>query len=156
MVSEDGIISEKRLRSKVDTGLKMTKKLDLRPKLINSTILNMAKKIDLIFCVLLALASLGHLFGTFKLLEFGSGIFVWSLSGVLAAALLTSLNILRNKRSEDKTIARIALIGNIGWVAIVILFGGSIGNYADPRVLFHGTAVAGLCYFSFLTLHRHR
>ena len=104
----------------------------------------------------MALATLGHLFGTLKLLEFGTGIFVWSLSGVLAAALLTAMNILRNKRSEDKAIARIALVGNLGWIGIVVLFGESIGNYADPRVLFHGTAAVGLCYFSFLSLRGHR
>lgn len=114
----------------------------------------MNKKIDLIFCGLMALATTGHLFGTFKFLEFGTGIFVWSLSGVLAAALLTVINILRNKRPKDKTLAGITFVGNLAWIGIVVLFGQSIGNFVDPRVLFHGISALGLCYFSFQSLRR--
>ena len=51
------------------------------------------------------------------------GEFVWSLSGVLAASLLTALNILRNRRPEDKTLVRITLVDNLAWIGIVALFG---------------------------------
>lgn len=108
--------------------------------------------IDRIFCGLLALAALGHLFGTFKFFNFGTDIFVWSLSGVVAAALLVAINIVRSRRPADRAIAYIALVGNMGWIAIVLLFGQSIGNYLDPRVLIHGVAAAGLSYFSFMCL----
>jgi hypothetical protein len=115
-------------------------------------VFTMNKKLDQIFCGLMALAAMGHLFGTFKFAEFGTGLFVWSLSGVLAAALLTAMNILRNRRSGDKILARITLVGNLAWVGIVTLFAQSIGNYFDPRVLFHGIAAIGLSYFSLQSL----
>lgn len=46
----------------------------------------------------------------------------------------------------------IALTGNLCWISIVLLFGRSIGNMVDPRVLLHGIAAAGLSYFSFKKL----
>jgi ABC-type cobalamin transport system permease subunit len=115
----------------------------------------MNKIIDRVFCGLMAFASMGHLFGTFKFTQFGTGLFVWSLSGVLAAGLLVALNILRNFRPKDKVIAGVALAGNLAWIGIVILFGLSIGNLFDFRVLFHGVAAMGLSYFSFQTLQKH-
>jgi hypothetical protein len=110
----------------------------------------MRKSVDRIFCGLFAIAAAGHLFGTFTLAEIGSGLFVWSLSGVLAAALLVALNLLRNARQRDKSLAWITLIGNLCWIGIAILFGLSIGHVLDPRVLFHVIAAAGASYFSFL------
>jgi peptidoglycan/LPS O-acetylase OafA/YrhL len=116
----------------------------------------MNKIIDRVFCGLMAFAALGHLFGTLKLTQFGTGLFVWSLSGVLAAALLVALNILRNSRPKDKTLAGIALVGNLAWIGIVVLFGLSIGNLFDFRAVFHGIAAMGLSYFSFQTLQNQR
>jgi hypothetical protein len=112
----------------------------------------MYKIFDRIFCGLMAFAALGHLFGTFKFTQPGTGLFVWSLSGVLAAALLVAINSLRTFRTKDKTLAAIALAGNLGWLVIVFLFGFSIGNLLDFRVLFHGIAALGLSYFSFRNL----
>jgi hypothetical protein len=112
----------------------------------------MNKILDRAFCGLMGLAALGHLFGTLKLTQFGTGLFVWSLSGVLAAALLTAINILRSVRPKDKTLAGIALAGGLCWIGVVVLFGLSIGNLLDFRVLFHGIAAAGLSYFSYQTL----
>lgn len=108
----------------------------------------MIKNIDRMFCILLAVGTIGHLFGTIHFFEFKSGIFVWSLSGVLAGALLVTLNWLRNFRPRDRAIRWVALVGNLAWIGIVLLFGNSLGNYLDPRVLFHGFAAAGLVYFS--------
>jgi len=112
----------------------------------------MNKILDRIFCGLMALATLGHLFGTFKFTQPGTGLFVWSLAGVLAAALLTALNILRSGRPQDKPLAWITLAGNLGWVVIVVLFGLSVGNLFDFRAVFHGLAAAGLAYFSLRSL----
>jgi hypothetical protein len=112
----------------------------------------MNKTIDRVFCGLMALAALGHLFGTFKFTQFGTGLYVWSLSGVLAASLLVALNLTRNARPKDKTVAAIALVGNLSWLGVVILFGLSVGNLFDFRALFHGFAAAGLSYFSYRTL----
>jgi len=108
--------------------------------------------IDRIFCGLLAIAAAGHLYGTLRFTQFGSVLFVWSLSGVLAAALVAALNILRLSRTMDKTLASVALAASLGWVLVVILFGLAIGNILDPRVLFHGIAALGLSFFSFQTL----
>jgi hypothetical protein len=105
---------------------------------------------------LLALGAVGHLFGTFQVFEFGRGPFVWSLSGVLAAGLLVALNVLRNARPEDKTLAGVVLVGNVGWLGIVILFGQSLGNYLDFRVLFHAVSAAGLACFSVKSLFCER
>lgn len=116
----------------------------------------MSKTIDRIFCGLLAIGTIGHLMGTFVFSSFGSELFVWSLSGVLAAALLVALNVLRNIRPEDKTLAWIALVGSVCWIGIAFLFGRSIGNIFDPRVLFHAAAAAGLSFFGFQTIFRSR
>jgi len=110
------------------------------------------KIIDRIFCGFLLLCAIGHLFGTFKYTEVGSGLFVWSLSGVLAAVLLAALNFLRTGRPGDKPVAAIALVGNLAWVGVVVLFGFSIHNLADPRVLMHGVAALVLAIFSLRSL----
>lgn len=106
------------------------------------------KWIDRIACGFLALGACGHLIGTFKYTEPGSGLFVWSLSGVLAAALIAAINFIRTARPDDKTIVLLALAGNVGWVVVVGLFGQSIHDMLDPRVLMHGVTAAVLAVFS--------
>ncbi len=108
----------------------------------------MAKLFDRICIGFLALGTLGHLMGTFKFTEPGTGLFAWSMSGVLAAALLVALNVLRHRREKDKAVASLALAGGIGWIGVVLLFGQSVGNLADPRVLMHGLTALLLCGFS--------
>jgi len=108
----------------------------------------MLNKIDWFFVVLLGFGVLGHSYGTFALSEPGSGIFVWSLSGVLASALVVALNVLRKLRAEDRAIAWVSLAGSLGWLVIAILFGRSIGNSLDPRSLVHAIAAIGLAFFS--------
>jgi hypothetical protein len=65
---------------------------------------------DMFFCGLMGFATAGHLFGTITLTKFPSGLFVWSLSGVLASSLVVALNVLRLSRPKDKAVARIALV----------------------------------------------
>lgn len=112
----------------------------------------MMKTFDRAFCGLLAFAAVGHLYGTFALTDFGSGLFVWSLSGVLAAMLLAALNFLRSTRTTDRALASITFVGSIAWIGIAVLFGLSIQNVADPRVLVHILAAAGTAFFSFKAL----
>lgn len=107
----------------------------------------MLKVLDWGFIALMGFGVAGHLIGTFKFYELNSGIFVWSLAGVLAATLVTALNILRRMRSRDKAIAVIALAASLGWFAIAVLFGFSVGTFVDPRVLIHAIAAAGLSFF---------
>lgn len=110
----------------------------------------MIKKIDYGLCGLLGLGSLGHFFGTIKFSEVGTSLFAWSMSGVLACVLLTVLNLLRINRPNDREILWLTRFGNLGWLVVVLLFGISINNFLDFRVLFHGTAALGLLFLSFL------
>ena len=112
----------------------------------------MRKTIDRILIGLLAFGALGHLFGTFALTSVGGELFVWSLAGVMAAALTVAVNVLRHVRPDDKPVARIALVSSVCWAVIAILFGVSIENILDPRVLIHAVAGAGLGIISFSTL----
>lgn len=100
----------------------------------------------------MALGTLGHAIGTFTLMEIGSGIFVWSLSGTLAAALIIAINILRHKRKNDQAVSLISMMSAIGWLGIVLLFGQSIGNVLDLRVLMHAFAAVGLAFFSYKSI----
>jgi hypothetical protein len=112
----------------------------------------MTKFIDQAFCALLALAAAGHLLGTFLFSEIGNALFVWSLSGVLAAALVVAFNVLRVMRPHDQPVAWLAASGSACWIGIVLLFGLSISNVLDPRVLFHLVAAVGLLLFGIRTL----
>lgn len=112
----------------------------------------MNKIVDLAFCALLAIGATGHLIGSFLFTTIGSVLFVWSLSGVLAAGLLVAVNLLRSLRLNDRALARIALVGNLCWLVVVILFGLSTGDVFDARVLLHGFAALGLSYFSISNL----
>ncbi len=100
--------------------------------------------LNYIFCGLLGLSGLGHLVGTFKFTERGSGLFVWSLSGVLAAFLLVAFNLMHSWHPDDLFITLVSLLGNLSWITIVYLFGRSIRNVKDPRVLMHMIAALGL------------
>lgn len=103
--------------------------------------------INYFFLFLLGFGSVGHLIGTFKYTEKGSGLFVWSLSGVLAGLLLLAFNVLRFQEPGNGTFTVISLCGNIFWAIIVLLFGQSIKNIKDPRVLIHLLAAIGLAVF---------
>jgi hypothetical protein len=107
-----------------------------------------ARRTDWALCGLLGFGTLGHLAGTMTLMEIGSPVFVWSLSGVLACGLLTAVNALRVTRgAQDRALAKVALVGNLGWFGVALLFGRSIGNMSDPRALLHAAAALGEAYF---------
>ena len=112
----------------------------------------LSRKLDWIFCGLMAFAAAGHLLGTFTLVERGTQTFVWSLAGVLAAALLVALNVMRMNRPNDRTLSWVSLLGCLAWVAIALLFGSTIGNIMDFRVLIHAVAALGLSILSWRTL----
>jgi hypothetical protein len=96
----------------------------------------------------LALGVTGHLMGSLTLTEPGSALQVWSLAGVLCAALVVALNILRHLRPTDAAIAWLAFAASFGWLVIALLFGRSLGNYFDFRVLWHGLGAAMLALIS--------
>lgn len=111
-------------------------------------------KLDWLFCALMAAATAGHFLGTLTLVEHGTTLFVWSLAGVLAAALLVALNVMRIGRPNDRTLAWTCLVGCLCWVAIALMFGQSVGNLFDPRALFHAFAALGLAVLSWRSLQR--
>jgi uncharacterized membrane protein YbjE (DUF340 family) len=112
------------------------------------------RTIDRIFGWLLILASCGHTVGTLMLLQFLSGIFVWSLSGSLAVALLGVLNVVRAGRPDDKVLATITAAGTTCWALLALAFGKSIGNMFDPRVVGNVIIAVVLVIFAGLTLRR--
>ena len=110
------------------------------------------KTVDRIFGWLLIVATCGHTLGTFLLLPFMSGLFIWSLGSALASGLLGVLNLVRAGRPDDKTVAMITAIGTACWAVVALAFGKSIHNLLDPRVLMHFLTSAGLVGFSVRTL----
>ena len=114
----------------------------------------MLKLVDRIFCVLLILAACGHTAGTLIGAQFLSGIFVWSLSGSLAAFLLAALHLVRTSRPDDRVVALIAVVGTCGWILVALGFGASVGNVLDPRAMTHAIVSAGLVGFGVRTLMR--
>lgn len=114
----------------------------------------MLKRVDCVFGALLVLASLGHTFGTLKLLPAWSGMWVWSLGAALAGLLLGALNILRASRSGDTIIAVLTTVGTVCWILVVLAFGRTIGNLFDPRVVGHVAISSVLVIFGVLTLAR--
>ena len=59
---------------------------------------------------------------------------------------------MRQARADDKTIAAITLCGNLAWVGVCLLFGLSIKNVLDPRVLMHAVTALLLALLSIRTL----
>jgi membrane protein DedA with SNARE-associated domain len=116
----------------------------------------MAKAIDGIFALLLLIGALLHGYGTITGYEPGTEVFVWSLSGTLAAALIAVLNLLRRERRGDRALALICLVACLIWAALALGFGAAIGNVLDPRVLWHAIAALALAAFSLKSLTERR
>ena len=114
----------------------------------------MMKTVDRIFGVLLILASAGHTAGTLLWLPAMTGMWVWSLGAALAGYVLGSLNIVRAGRTNDRTVAIIALLGTACWALVALSFNYSIHNMLDPRGLGHFIISVILVGFGVRTLMR--
>lgn len=112
----------------------------------------MARTVDAIFALLLLIGALLHSYGTLTGYEAGSEVFVWSLAGSLAAALIAVLNLMRRQRDGDKTLAAVCLVASLAWAAVAAGFGAAIGDVLDPRALWHIIAALGLAAFSLRSL----
>lgn len=108
----------------------------------------MAKAIDGVFALLLLIGAALHAYGTVTNYQPGTEIFVWSLSGSLAAILVAVLNLLRRGHPRDKALALTSAVASVAWAAIALAFGAAIGNMLDPRVLWHAIAALALAGFS--------
>lgn len=100
----------------------------------------MGKAIDGIFALLLLIGAMFRGYGTITVYPPGTELFVWSLSGTLAAALIAVLNFLRRERRYDRPLASICLVASVAWVAVALGFGAAIGNLLDLRVLWQAVA----------------
>jgi hypothetical protein len=111
----------------------------------------MTRTLDRLFGVLLLVGALLHSYGSISGYPSGSQELVWALSGSLAAGLIAVLNLVRSGRPEDRTLAWIAFLGSLSWVAVAVGFGVAIGNLFDPRVLWHVISALALAGFSLRT-----
>ena len=100
------------------------------------------KKLELTLCLLLALAGTGHVAGTLAGYEFGTEVFVWSLSATAFVFTVVFLHLLRILRPGDRLIAIGAAVATSVWVCLALLFGFSIGALADPRMYYILTSLA--------------
>lgn len=112
------------------------------------------KILERIFIGLMLLGAIGHLIGTFTRTDIGSVLFVWSLSGVLACSLVVALNVIRHIRPGDRLIAFVSFAGNLSWLTVVVLFGLSVQNIFDPRVLMHAVAAIALSIYASITIRK--
>jgi uncharacterized protein YndB with AHSA1/START domain len=114
------------------------------------------RRFDQTFGIFLLIGAAGHTAGTLLLLTALSDIWIWSLGAALAAFLLGALNLLRAARPHDRTLALIATIGTALWASLAMVFGITIGNIWDPRVMTHFVASVVLVGFGLNTLWRLR
>ena len=95
------------------------------------------KKLELTLCLLLALAGTGHVAGTLAGYEFGTEVFVWSLSATDFVFTVVFLHHVRILRPGDRLIAMGAAVATSVWICLALLLRFSIGALADPRVMIH-------------------
>ncbi|MET3612937.1 hypothetical protein ABID16_001242 [Rhizobium aquaticum] len=101
----------------------------------------------LLFSAILFIGALLHGYGSFLAFPDNRPALVWSLGSSVFAIFLSAICVLCAYRTVDRALAAICVAGCLAWVAVVLAFGLSIGNAADPRVLYHvvtGLVLAGL------------
>lgn len=96
----------------------------------------------ILFSATLFVGALLHAYGSFLAFPQKGPALVWSVGASGFAILLSAISILAAYRPADLPLAATALAGAIGWVIVVLCYGWSIGNVADPRVLYH--AITGI------------
>lgn len=101
----------------------------------------------IVFSAILFIGAALHAYGSFLAFPEKGPALVWSLGSSGFAILLAGLCLVAAWRPSDIPLAALSILGCAGWVAVVIAYGVSIGNPADPRVLYHavtGVVLAGL------------
>ena len=105
--------------------------------------------VDRTFGWLLVIGSVLHIIGSVGAYRGKPETLLWALSATLAGLFLAALNLLRVGRPGDRMLAWITFAGCLGWLAVVIAFGGIIGNVLDFRVVTVGGITVVLAIFSF-------
>lgn len=107
----------------------------------------MARIVDRLLSILLALGAAGHTFGVLDYYRAQPDALFWSLAATLLMLLLAAINLLRSWRPADAALAWIAAAGSAGYLVVTICFGRLIGTLADPRVIMFGLISLGLTAF---------
>lgn len=102
------------------------------------------KRLEFVLVGLLALGATGHLMGTLTGYQWGTEVFVWSLTAVCYVFLIVCLQVLRVVRPNDQPVRIVATIATAAWLALALWFGDAIGNILDPRALMHAGVSAAL------------
>src|SRR5215472_4147707 len=109
------------------------------------------KIVDRAFGWLLVLGGVLHFKDKIVALKGTPAALVWPLAGSVAAFLVAALNLMRVDRPRDRTLAWVSAGGSIAWLAVALGFGASVGNFLDPRGLYHVIVAVVLAGFSIRT-----
>lgn len=107
------------------------------------------KRLEYALVGLLALGATGHLIGTLTAYQWGTEVFVWSLTAVCYVFLIVFLQLLRINRLDDRPVMIAATIATAAWVVLALGFGHAIGNVFDFRALMHAGVSAALLVTTF-------
>jgi len=101
-------------------------------------------RIGRVFAVLLVLSGLLHGYGSLGTYPPASAELAWSLGSAAFAIFLGVLGFQVLEPGMSRLLVHTVISGLVFWMIIVLLFGVSIGNPADPRVVVHLVASIGL------------
>ena len=121
------------------------------------------QRLERILAAILIVGGLLHAYGSFTAFDTGSVVLAWSLGSAASmavsrlpsrrhAAFAIFLGCVAFEASSERarvSLRRITIAGLLAWGVVVALFGSAIGNFADPRVLYH-IIVAALLVLAFL------
>lgn len=108
------------------------------------------KRLEFVLVGLLALGATGHLIGTLTGYQWGTEVFVWSLTAVCYVFLIVFLQLLRINRPDDRPVVIAATAATAAWMVLALGFGDAIGNILDFRALMHAGVSAALLATTFL------
>ena len=107
------------------------------------------QRLERILAAILIVGGLLHAYGSFTAFDTGSVVLAWSLGSAAFAIFLGCVAFEASSERARVSLRRITIAGLLAWGVVVALFGSAIGNFADPRVLYH-IIVAALLVLAFL------
>jgi hypothetical protein len=109
------------------------------------------RALDRVFGWLLVIGGVMHTVGATVGLRSTPAALVWPLAGSLAVFLVAALNLIRVSRPADRALAWVSVAGAVGWTLVALGFGAAVGNFLDPRGLYHTIVGFVLVGFSLRT-----